>query len=67
MRKPCVAVVGIISRKTSTRDILLKLLYTDGLAVVSDSEADLQEQLIEWKEIFGSHGLRVRLGKTGVL
>ena len=26
-----------------------------------------QEQLVEWKEIFGRHGLRVRLEKTEVL
>ena len=44
-----------------------KLLYVDDLAVVEDSEADLQEQLVDWKEIFGKHGLRVSLEKTEVL
>ena len=34
---------------------------------VADSEADLQERLVDWKEIFGKHGLRVSLEKTGVL
>ena len=43
-----IAVVDVISRKASTRDILCKLLYTDDLAVVVDSEADLQERLIDW-------------------
>ena len=57
----------MISRKASTRDILHKLMYADDLAVVADSEADLQEWLVEWKEIFGRHGLRVYLEKTEVL
>ena len=59
-----IAVVEVISRKASTRDILRELLYTDDLTVVADSEADLQERLVDWKEIFGKHGLRVSLEKT---
>ena len=62
-----IAVVEVINRKASTRDILHKLLYADDLAVVADSEADLQERLVDWKEIFGKHGLRVSLEKTEVL
>ena len=62
-----IAVVEVVSRKASTRDILRKLLYTDDLAVVAASEADLQERLVDWKEIFGKHGLRVSLEKTEVL
>ena len=64
-----IAVVEVISRKASTRDILRKLLYADDLAVVADSEADLQERLVDWKEIFGKSGLRLRvsLEKTEVL
>ena len=61
-----IAVEEVISRKVSTRDILRKLLYADDLAVVADSEADLQERLVDWKEIFCKHGLRVSLEKTGV-
>ena len=37
------------------------------MAVVVDSEADLQEQLVDWKEILGKHTLRVSLEKTEVL
>ena len=62
-----IAVVEVISRKGSSRDILRKFLYTDDLTVVADSEADLQELLVDWKEIFGKHGLRVSLEKTEVL
>ena len=57
----------MISKKANARDILRKLLYADDLAVVADSEADLQERLVDWKEIFGKPGLRVSLEKTGVL
>ena len=61
------AVVEMISRKATTSDILRKLIYADDLAVVADSEADLQERFVEWKEIFGRHGLRDSLEKTEVL
>ena len=36
-----IAVVEVISKKKTTRDILSKLVYAD----------DLQERLVEWKEI----------------
>ena len=62
-----IAVVELKSRKICTKDILRKLLYAYGLAVVAEWEATLQEQLIEWKDIFSRHGLRVRLEKTEVM
>ena len=61
-----IAVVGVVSRKASTRDILRKLTYADDMAVVEDSETDLQERFVEWKDIHGRHGLRVSLEKTEV-
>ena len=62
-----IAVVELISRKICIKVILQKLLYAAGVAVVADGEANLQEQLIEWKYIFSIHGLRVRLVKTEVM
>ena len=62
-----IAVVELISRKICIKVVLQKLLYAGGLAVVADGEANLQEQLIEWKDIFSRHGLRVRLVKTEVM
>ncbi len=47
-----IAVVELISRKICTKEKLRKLLYAYGLALVADGEANLQEQLIEWKDIF---------------
>ena len=38
---------GGTGKQIGTKDILRKLLYADGLAVVADGEADLQEELIE--------------------
>ena len=35
--------------------------------MVADGEANLQEQLNEWKDIFSRHGLRVRLVETEVM
>ena len=46
-----IAVVEIISRKK--RNILHKLLFADDLAVEADTKTDLQEWLVEWKEICG--------------
>ena len=63
----CIAVVEVISRKASTRYFLGKLLYANDLAVVADSEADPQEQLVDWKDIFSKHGLRVSLENTEML
>ena len=62
-----IAVVEVISRKTIMEDILHNLLCADDLAVEADSEADLHEWLVEWKEIFGTHGPRETLEKTEVL
>ena len=59
--------VDVDLRQRSAINSLRKLLYDDDLAVVADSEADLQERLVDWKEIFGKYGLRVSLEKTGVL
>ena len=35
--------------------------------VVADDEADLLDRLVEWKEIFGNHRLRLSLEKKEVL
>ena len=40
-------------------------MYSD-LGVAGDSEADLQERFVEWKNIFGRHDLIVSLEKTEV-
>ena len=37
------------------------------MAIVAGSEADLQERLVDWKEIFVKHVLIVSLDKTEVL
>ena len=39
----------------------------EGHSVVADCEADLQERLVEWKEMFDRHRLRVSLEKTETL
>ena len=62
-----IAVVEVISRKTSMREILRKLIYADDMAVVADTETDLQEWSMKWKEIFGSYGQRISLEKMEVL
>ena len=46
---------------------VVEVICADDLAVVADREAHIQERLVDWKEIFGVHGLRVSLEKTEVL
>ena len=43
------------------------MLYAADMVVVADSEADLQDRLIERKGIVGKPRLRVSLDKTEVL
>ena len=63
-----IAVVKLISRKICTKDYYGNYCtQTHGLAVVADGEANLQEQLIEWKDMFSRLGLRVCLEKTQVI
>ena len=58
---------GTESRTICTKDVLRKQLYAYGLAVVADGEANVQERLIEWKDIFSRHGLRVSLENIEVM
>ena len=63
-----IAVMKLISRKICTKDYYGNYCtQTHGLAVVADGEANLQEQLIEWKDMFSRLGLRVCLEKTEVM
>ena len=57
----------VVVELTGTKEVLRKLLYADDVTVVADEETDLQEQLIEWKDMFNRHGLRVSLEKTEVM
>ena len=59
-----IGVMKLISRMICTKDILRTLLVAYNLAVVADGEANLQEQLIEWKDIFSRHGLRLSWEKS---
>ena len=61
-----IMVMEVISRKFSTKNVLRKLLYADDLAVVMDSKQKMQEVLVEWKDLFVGHGLRMSLDKTEV-
>ena len=63
----CIAAVDLINRTVGKNNVIGKLLYADDLAVVADVKADLQEQLIEWKDIFSKHGLRASLEKTKIM
>ena len=56
-----------MSMTICTQNVLRKLLHAYDWAVIADEEANLQEQQIEWKDMFSRYGLRVRLEKTEVM
>ena len=62
-----IMVMGLISRKISTKDVLRRRMYADDLAIIAESKQDLQEVLEEWKGVFKKHGLRMSLEKTEVV
>ena len=49
------------------RPLLNDLLYADDLAIVTESEEELQERLIQWQENLENKGLRVNSKKTEVM
>ena len=59
-----IMVMGLISRKISTKDVLRKMMCADDLAIIAESKQELHEVLEEWKGVFKKHGLRMSLQKT---
>ena len=62
-----IMVMELVSRKMSFRGRMGRMLYVDDLAVVVESEWEMQEVLGEWKETFGNHGLKMSMERTGVM
>ena len=62
-----IAVLDLISRKTVVKDAMKKLLYADGLALVTNGKQELQETMEEWNGLSINHGLKLNLEKTDVL
>ena len=64
---PFIMVMELINRKINTKDVLRKIMYADDLAIIAESNQELQEVLEEWKGVFKKHGLRMSLEKTEVM
>ena len=62
-----IAVLDLISRKTVVKNAMKKLLYADGLALVTNGKQELQEKMEEWSGLLIKHGLKLNLEKTDVL
>ena len=62
-----IMVMELVSRKVSLRGSMVRMMYVENLAVVVESEREMQEILGEWKEAFGKHGLKMRMWKTEVM
>ena len=62
-----IAALDLISRKTTMKDTMKKLLYADDLALVANGNMELQDTLKEWNGLFTRHGLKLILEKTEVL
>ena len=57
----------LISRKISTTDALMKIMYADDLVIVAEHREELQGALEEWNDMFKKHGLKMNLDKTEVI
>jgi len=55
---------SLVMEVVSMKDIPQKLLFADDLAIVPESEQEMQE---EWKEAFEKHGLKMSLAKPEVM
>jgi len=44
-----------------------KLLYTDDLVVIAETEDDLIKKLNEWKDFVENRGIRVNMNKTKIM
>ena len=62
-----ILVMGLISRKISTTDVLKKNMYADDLVIVAEHREKWQGALEEWNEMFKKHGLKMNLDKTEVM
>ena len=50
-----ILVMGLISRKISTTDVLKKNMYADDLVIVAEHQEKLQGALEEWNDMFMKH------------
>ena len=62
-----ILVMGLISRKISTTDVLKKIMYADDIVIVAEHREKLQGALEEWNEMFKKHGLKMNFDKTEVM
>ena len=49
------------------KDVLMKVMYANDLAMIADNKQELQEGLEEWKGVFKKPGLRMSREKTEVM
>ena len=54
-----ILVMELISRKISTTDALMTIMYADDLVIVAEHREELQGALEEWNELFKKHGLNM--------
>ena len=59
-----IMLVALISKKISMKDVLRKGMYANDLAMIADTNQELQEVLEEWKGVFKKHGRIMSREKT---
>ena len=62
-----IMVMELVSRKVSLRSSIGRMLHADDLAVVVESEREMQEVLGKWEGSFGKHGLKMSMEKIKVI
>ena len=53
--------------KGARRPLPKDLLFADDLAIVTESEEELQERVVQWQETLENKALKVNRKKTGVM
>ena len=57
-------VIDTLTRELRNNEGLWELLFADDLVIIADTEEQLQERFLEWKETLEKKGLKVNIGKT---
>ena len=60
-------VIDTITKELRDQHELWELLFADDLVIVADTEEEMQERFLSWKESLEGKGLKVNINKTEVM
>ena len=60
-------VIDTLTRELRNDEDLWELLFADDLVIIANTEEELQERFLAWKETLEKKGLKVNIGKTEIM